>query len=91
MTVLHMHVSFFVEFRFVFIHLSLAALGLCCFVRAVFSCGEWGLLELHCAASQCGGFSCEAQALGVQSSVVAERRLRSCSWLALEPRLSYAA
>ena len=60
----------------------MAVPSLCCFVRAVFSCGEWGLLELHCAASQCGGFSCEAQALGVQ--LCAHRRLcattvfRSC-------------
>ena len=29
---------------FIFIYLFLAALGLCCCMRAFSSCGEWGLL-----------------------------------------------
>ena len=31
-------------FIYLFIYLFLAALGLCCHVRAFSSCGEWGLL-----------------------------------------------
>ena len=48
---------------------------------ATLPCGVW--------ASHCGGFSCcGAQALGVQASVVATRRLSSCGSQAVEHRLS---
>ena len=36
--------SFFFFFLIKFIYLFLAALGLHCCARALFSCGEWGLL-----------------------------------------------
>ena len=50
--------------------LFLAALGLCCFVRAVSSCGM--------QASHCRGFSgCRAQAPGAQFSVVSAHGLSS--------------
>ena len=57
----------------------MAALGLCCCVRAFSSCGERGLLLvlvhglLIAVASRCG-----ARALGVWASVVAVRGLSSC-------------
>ena len=43
-------------------------LGLCCCTWAFSSCGEWGLLS-SCGvwASCCSGFSCRAQALGIQA------------------------
>ena len=61
-----------------FIYLFLAALGLCCCVRALSSCGEQGLLfvevcRLLIAVASC----CGARALGVRASVVAERGLSS--------------
>ena len=48
-----------------FINLLLTVLGLSCCVQAFFSCGKLGLLS-SCGgqASQCGGFSCGAWALG---------------------------
>lgn len=54
--------------------LFLAVLGFCCFAQAVSSCGE--------QRAYCLGFSCcEAQALSVQASVVAECGPSSCgSW-----------
>ena len=57
----------------------MAALGLCCGVRAFSSCSEWGLLFvavrglLIAVASRCG-----ARALGTQASVVVARGLSSC-------------
>ena len=65
-------------------------LSLRCCTRAFSSCGKWGA-TLRCGvwASYCGGFSCcGAQALGAQASVVAARRLSSCTSWALERRLS---
>ena len=56
-----------------FIHLFLAALGLCCGAQA----------------SHCSGFSCcGAWALGTWASVVVARGLSSCGSWALERRLS---
>ena len=44
----HREVFFFLQvllfFKFLFIYLFLAALGLRCYVQAFSSCGEWGLL-----------------------------------------------
>ena len=63
-----------------FIYLFMAALGLCCCVRAFSSCGERGA-TLCCGAqaSHCGGFSyCGARALGAQASVVVTCGLSSC-------------
>ena len=67
----------------------MAALGLCCCVRAFSSCSERGLLLvlvhglLIAVASRCG-----ARALGVWASVVAVRGLSSCGSRAPERRLS---
>ena len=48
----------------------LFALGLCCCMRALSSCGEWGLLFVGVAGFSCSDFSCcRARALGVQASV----------------------
>ena len=45
-----------------------------------FRCGQQGLLSSCGAwASRCGGFSCEARALGAQASVAAARGLSNCS------------
>ena len=46
-----------------FIYFFLAVRGLCCCMRALSSCREWGLLS-SCSeqASHCCGFSCGAQA-----------------------------
>ena len=42
-----------------FIYIFLAALSLCCCMRAFSSCSEWRLLSsLGALASHCGGFSC---------------------------------
>ena len=55
--------SYLFFFINLFVYLFLAALGLCCGVRA----------------SHCGGFSCcGARALGAWASVVAARGLSSC-------------
>ena len=44
----------------------------------IFGCVEWGLLQLRCSASHCGGFSCcGARARGHVGSVVAAPRLQS--------------
>ena len=80
----------FVQFFFI-IYLFLAALGLCCYVRAFCSCGKQGLLLLRSMGSRCGfsscglrtshrsGFSCcGARALGARASVVVACGL-SCS------------
>ena len=63
----------------------LAALGLRCCMRALSSCGQWGLLFiavhglLIVVASHCSGFSCcGAWALGAWASVVVACRLSSC-------------
>ena len=67
---------FFFKGTLLYIYLFLAALGLCCCVRAFFSCGERGLLFLEVrgllivVASCCG-----ARALGAWASVVLECRL----------------
>ena len=55
----------------------LAALGLCCCMRAFSSCREWGVtLRCGARASHCGGFSCfGAQALGTRASVAVACRL----------------
>ena len=58
----------------------MAALGLCCPVRAFSSCGEQGLLS-SCGeqASHRGGSSCcRAEALGMQTSLEVARGLSSC-------------
>ena len=55
---------FFFPFKKLFIYLFLAALGLCCCVRAFSSCGEWGL------------FFVEVRRLLIaMASLVAEHRL----------------
>ena len=76
--------SFFVVvgfFKYLFIYLVLAVLGLRCCAQAFSSCSAW--------ASHCGGFSCcGAQTLGAQSSVVVACGLSSCGSQALEHRLS---
>ena len=61
-------------------YLFLAALGLCCFMRAFSSCSEQGLLSSCGArAAHCSGFSCcKARVLGAQASAVAAHRLSSC-------------
>ena len=61
-------------------YLFLAALGLCCYMRAFSSCSEQGLLSSCGArASHCSGFSChKAWVLGARGSVVAAHRLGSC-------------
>ena len=43
----------------------------------IFGCVEWGLLWLRCSAPHCGGFSCEARALGHVGSAAAAPRLQS--------------
>ena len=59
-------------FSLIFIYLFMAALGLCCCMRAFSSCGKWDLLSSYSArASHCGGFCCRAWALGHVGSVVA--------------------
>ena len=59
-------------FKNCFIYLFLALLGLCCYIWAFYSCGEWGLLSNWSVwDSHFGGFSCGAQALGTWPSVVA--------------------
>ena len=60
--------------------LFLASLGICC-------CA-WALSGCSAQDSHWGGFSCGAQALGVQASVVVALRLGSCSSWALENGLS---
>ena len=65
---LHMHHLISPLLRTLFIYLCLTALGLCCCVQALSSCGPW--------ASHCGGFSrCGAQALGLEG-------FRSCGLVA---------
>ena len=68
----------------------MAALDLCCCVRAFSSYSEQGA-TLHCGAlaSHCGGFSCcGARALGTWASVVVACGLSSCGSRALGRRLS---
>ena len=70
-------------------YLFLSVLGLCCFLRAFSSCSKWGPPSRGAQATHCGGFSCcKARALGAQASVVAECRLNSCDFQALEHKLS---
>ena len=78
-------VIFFITFFCLFTYtlliylLFLAALGLCCRTQAISSCRERGLLSSFGAqASRGGGFSCGAQALGAQASVVRAHGLSSC-------------
>ena len=67
----------------------MAALGLCCCVRAFSSCGEWGLLFvavrrlLIAVASRC-----RAWALGAWASVVVARRLWSAGSVVVAHRPS---
>ena len=94
------YTSFLKVFIYLFIYLFLAALGLCCCMRAFSSCRllfvvVHGLLivvaTLRCGAwaSHCGGFSCcGARALGAGASVVVAHGLCSCGSWALEHRLS---
>ena len=68
----------------------LAVLGLRCCLLAFSSCGEWGLL-FYCGAqaSHCRGFSwCLAQALGCLGCSTCGTWASSCSFQALEHRLS---
>ena len=74
--------SFFF-FGFSFLLLVLVALGLPCWVQALSSCREWGLLSWSVWAS-CGFSCCIAQVLGLRASVGAAQRLRSCGSRALE-------
>ena len=54
------------NFKILFIKSLLAALGLCCCTWAFPSCKEQGLLSSWAeVASVCGGFSCEARAVGL--------------------------
>ena len=68
---------------FIFIDLSVAALGLCCCTWVFSSC--------RARASHCGDFSCGAQAVGVRvhrrCTVVVAGGLSSCGTRALENRL----
>ena len=68
---------------FSFLLSVLVALGLPCWVQALSSCREWGLLSWSVWAS-CGFSCCIAQVLGLRASVVAAHRLRSCGSRALE-------
>ena len=82
--------SFFVFcfYKFIFIYLFLAELGLCCCVRAFSSCGERGLLFVAVLRLLIAvAFLCGAQALGVWASVVVACRLGSHGSQALELRL----
>ena len=55
-----------VFFKYVFMYLFVAALGLCSCTRACSSCSGRGLLSSCGAwASHCGGFSCRTWALGL--------------------------
>ena len=58
--------AFSIIYNFFFIYLVLTALGLHCYMRAVSSCREWGLLSSRWVwPSHCGVFSwCRASALG---------------------------
>ena len=58
-------------------YLFLAVLGLCCCLRALSSCSEWGLLVAVASV-------CRAWALGTRASGVATCGLRSCGSRALE-------
>ena len=64
--------SFFLFLKFLFIHLFLAVLGLCCFAQAFSSCDRRGIVFCCGApASRCSGFSrCRTWAPGTQASVV---------------------
>ena len=58
----------------------------------IFGCVEWGLLQLRCSASHCGGFSCcGARARGHVGSVVAAPRLQSTGSGAVARGLSCSA
>ena len=77
-------------FIYLFIYLFLAALDLCCYVRAFSSCGAWGLLfvEVHGLLIEVASLCCGAQALGAQASAVVACGLSSCGSRTLERRLS---
>ena len=74
-----------------FFFFFLAVLGLPCCVQAFSSCGERGLLLVAVCGPLIAVASLVAehrQALGVHTSLVVARRLRSCGTWALERRLS---
>ena len=79
--------------KFFYQIISLASLSLsvfCCSGSSLLCAGFLSLQRagatLHCGAqaSRCGGFSCGAQALGTQASVIAACRISSCGSLALD-------
>ena len=71
---------FFCCLFYLFIYLFLAALGLCCYVRAFSICGERGLLfvTVHGLLIAMAPLCCGAWALDARASVVAARGLSSC-------------
>ena len=72
-------ITFFFTYTLLIYLLFLTALGLCCRTQAFSSRRERALLSSFGAqASRCGGFSCGAQALGAQASVVTAHGLSSC-------------
>ena len=76
-------------FIYLFVYLLLAALGLCCCVRAFCSCCERGLLFVAVRGLLIAVASRHrARALGAQASVVVARGLSSCGSRALECGLS---
>ena len=58
--------SFFLFLKFLFIHLFLAVLGLCCFAQAFSSCGRRGIV--FCCGAPAS--RCRTWAPGTQASVV---------------------
>ena len=70
-----------------FIHLFLAAFGLCCCLWASSSCGEWGLLFIAVRGLliTVDSLCCGAPALGARAAVGVARGLSSCGLWALEP------
>ena len=68
----------------------MAALGLCCCVRAFSSCGEQGLLlvVVHGLLVVVASLCCRARALRAWASAVVAHRLSSCGSRAVERRLS---
>ena len=67
----------------------LAVLGLHCCMQVFPSWGKWGPLSTcRSRTLHCSSFSCGAQTLGTQASVVVAQGLRSCGSQALEYGLS---
>ena len=76
---------FFFFYNFIYL---LAVLGLgCCAGFSPASVRRGSSPVVVCRQSHCGGFCCGAQAVGMQSSVVAAHRLSGCSSQALEHKL----